>query len=55
MITKLEQDGKNFMGRAKDFINTNGQIVRNLINDGAKLGVSSRGLGSLETRGGVKW
>ena len=51
MITKLEQDGKNFMGRAKILSTPNGQIVRNLINDGAKLGVSSRGLGSLETRG----
>ena len=47
MITKLEQDGKNFMGRAKILSTPNGQIVRNLINDGAKLGVSSRGLGSL--------
>ena len=54
MITKLEQDGKNFMGRAKILTTPNGQIVRNLINDGAKLGVSSRGLGSLESRGGAQ-
>ena len=54
MITKLEQDGKNFMGRAKILSTPNGQIVRNLINDGAKLGVSSRGLCSLETRGGAQ-
>ena len=54
MITKLEQDGSNFMGRAKILTTPNGQIVRNLINDGAKLGVSSRGLGSLETRGGAQ-
>ena len=54
MITKLEQDGKNFIGRAKILSTPNGQIVRNLINDGAKLGVSSRGLGSLETRGGAQ-
>ena len=54
MITKLEQDGSNFMGRAKILSTPNGQIVRNLINDGAKLGVSSRGLGSLETRGGAQ-
>ena len=54
MITKLEQDGKNFMGRAKLLSTPNGQIVRNLINDGTKLGVSSRGLGSLETRGGAQ-
>ena len=54
MITKLEQDGYNFMGRAKILSTPNGQIVRNLINDGAKLGVSSRGLGSLEQRGGAQ-
>ena len=54
MITKLEQDGSNFMGREKILTTPNGQIVRNLINDGAKLGVSSRGLGSLEQRGGAQ-
>ena len=55
MITKLEEDGSNFMGRAKILTTPNGQIVRNLINDGAKLGVSSRGLGSLEQRGGAQY
>ena len=55
MITKLEEDGSNFMGRAKILSTPNGQIVRNLINDGAKLGVSSRGLGSLEQRGGAHY
>ena len=54
MITKLEQDGKNFIGRAKILSTPTGQIVRNLINDGAKLGVSCRVLGSLETRGGAQ-
>ena len=55
MITKLEEDGNNFMGRAKILSTPNGQIVKNLINDGAKLGVSSRGLGSLEQRGGAQY
>ena len=55
MITKLEEDGDNFMGRAKILSTPNGQIVKNLINDGAKLGVSSRGLGSLEQRGGAQY
>ena len=54
-ITKLEEDGDNFMGRAKILSTPNGQIVKNLINDGAKLGVSSRGLGSLEQRGGAQY
>ena len=52
MITKLEADGNNYVGRAKILSTPNGMIVRNLIDDGAKLGVSSRGLGSLEQKGG---
>lgn len=54
MITKLEEDGSNYVGRAKILTTPNGQIVRNLLDDGAKLGVSSRGLGSLEQKGGIK-
>ena len=52
MITKLEEDGNNYVGRAKILSTPNGMIVRNLIDDGAKLVVSSRGLGSLEQKGG---
>ena len=55
MITKLEEDGNNFMGRAKILSTPNGEIVKNLINDGAKLGVSSRGLGSLEQKNGAQY
>lgn len=55
MITKLEEDGNNYVGRAKILSTPNGQIVRNLIDDGAKLGVSSRGLGSLEQKGGAQY
>ena len=54
MITKLEEDGSNYVGRAKILTTPNGQIVRNLLDDGAKLGVSSRGLGSLEQKGGAQ-
>ena len=54
MITKLEEDGNNYVGRAKILSTPNGQIVRNLIDDGAKLGVSSRGLGSLEQKDGAQ-
>jgi len=43
------------VGRAKILSTPNGQIVRNLIDDGAKLGVSSRGLGSLEQKGGAQY
>lgn len=55
MITKLEEDGNNYVGRAKILSTPNGQIVKNLIDDGAKLGVSSRGLGSLESKGNAQY
>jgi len=55
LITKLEADGNNYVGRAKILSTPNGQIVRNLIDDGAKLGVSSRGLGSLEQKNGAQY
>ena len=54
MITKLYPDGKNFIGEAKVMDTPYGKIVKNLINEGAKLGVSSRGMGSLEPRRGAQ-
>ena len=48
MITKLYPDGKQFVGEAKVMVTPYGKIVKNLIDEGAKLGVSSRGMGSLE-------
>ena len=51
MITSLKQDGQNFIGEAKVMDTPYGKIVKNLIDEGAKLGVSSRGMGSLEPRG----
>ena len=55
LITSLEEDGDNYVGRAKILSTQNGQIVRSLISDGAKLGVSSRGLGSLESKGDAQY
>ena len=55
LITSLEEDGDNYVGRAKILSTPNGQIVRSLIKDGAKLGVSSRGLGSLESKGDAQY
>ena len=53
MVTKLYPDGNNFIGEAKIMDTPYGKIVKNLIDEGAKLGVSSRGMGSLErSRGG---
>ena len=48
MITELVEDGDNFLGRAKIMDTPYGKIVKNLIDEGAKLGVSSRGMGSLK-------
>jgi hypothetical protein len=47
MITSLKEDGNNYVGRAKIMNTPMGNIVKNLIEGGAKLGVSSRGMGSL--------
>ena len=52
MITKLYPDGNNFIGEAKIMDTPYGKIVKSLIDEGAKLGVSSRGMGSLEQKGG---
>ena len=53
MITKLEPEGKNFIGEAKILGTPMGEIVKNLMDEGAKLGVSSRGMGSLDQRNGA--
>ena len=53
MITELYQEGDNFMGKAKILDTPMGNIVKNLMNEGATIGVSSRGMGSLKQRNGV--
>ena len=53
MITSLKPDGKNFIGEAKIMDTPMGKIVQNLMDEGAKLGVSSRGMGSLRQKGGA--
>ena len=55
MITKLYPDGKNFMGEAKILGTPMGNIVKNLMDEGAKLGVSSRGMGSLDSKNGANY
>lgn len=55
MIKELRQDGNNFYGRAKIMDTPYGKIVKNLIDEGARLAVSSRGLGSLQDRNGVNY
>ena len=49
MIEELQEVDSNFMGRAKILDTPYGKIVKNLIDEGARLGVSSRGMGSLKS------
>jgi hypothetical protein len=49
MIVELSQDGNDFMGKAKVLGTPNGQIVKALLDEGIKLGVSTRGVGSLKS------
>ena len=55
MITALYPDGKNFIGEAKILSTPMGEIVKTLMDEGAKLGVSSRGMGSLEEKDGKSY
>ena len=52
MIKSLTPDGKNFIGEAKIMDTPYGKIVKGLIDEGAQLGVSSRGMGSIQRMSG---
>jgi hypothetical protein len=54
MITQLKPDGNNYIGKARLADTPMGNIAKGLLNTGVRLGVSSRGMGSLEPgEGGV--
>ena len=55
MVTELYPDGKNFIGAAKIMETPMGKIVKNIMNEGGKLGVSSRGMGSLNQKNGANY
>ena len=55
MVTELYPDGKNFIGEAKIMETPMGKIVKNIMDEGGKLGVSSRGMGSLNQKNGVNY
>ena len=55
MVTSLKPDGKNFIGEAKVMSTPMGEIVKNIMDDGGKLAVSSRGMGSLEQKNGANY
>ena len=55
MVTELYPDGKNFIGEAKIMETPMGKIVKNIMDEGGKLGVSSRGMGSLDQKNGANY
>ena len=55
MVTSLVPDGKNFIGEAKVMSTPMGEIVKNIMDDGGKLAVSSRGMGSLSKKNGANY
>ena len=55
ITTSLVPDAKNFLGEAKIMDTPMGKIVQNLMDEGCKLGVSSRGMGSLQQKGGTNY
>ena len=55
MVTELYPDGKNFVGEAKIMETPMGKIVKNIMDEGGKLGVSSRGMGSLNQKNGANY
>jgi len=54
-ITSLKAEGNNFMGKARILDTPMGKIAKSLLGEGVKLGVSSRGMGSLKEDNGVKY
>ena len=52
MITEVWWDNKNVMGKVKVLNTPSGQILRQLVGDGVKLGISSRGMGSVTENAG---
>jgi|TARA_B100000085_G_scaffold253829_1_gene252563 hypothetical protein len=55
LIEELMPEGNNIIGKAKILDTPNGKIVKELLNAGAKLGVSSRGMGTLEKKGNANY
>jgi len=55
MVKSLTPEGDNFIGEAKIMDTPYGKIVKGLIDEGAQLGVSSRGMGSIINRNGINF
>jgi len=55
LITALEWKGNDVVGKAQILDTPNGKIVKGLLDGGVRLGVSTRGMGSLENKGGTMY
>jgi hypothetical protein len=55
LVTSLKPDGSDVVGEARILETPMGKIVKTLMDEGTKLGVSSRGMGSLDERNGAKY
>jgi hypothetical protein len=53
LITEMQKDGSNFIGKAKILSTPMGNIVKTFIDEGVKIGVSTRGLGSVRQKDGI--
>ena len=52
-IVSLRAEGNNFMGKAQILDTPMGKIAKSLLDEGVQLGVSSRGMGSIEKQEGI--
>lgn len=55
LITDLRIDGNNYLGKAKLLSTPMGLIAQNLVQEGVKFGVSSRGYGSVSKKNGIEY
>jgi hypothetical protein len=53
LITEMKRDGNDFYGKAKILSTPMGEIVKSLLDEGVKIGVSTRGLGSVREKNGI--
>jgi len=53
LITSMKREGNDFYGKAKILGTPMGEIVKSLLDEGIKIGVSTRGLGSVKERNGI--
>ena len=53
LITSMKREGSDFYGKAKILGTPMGEIVKNLLDEGVKIGVSTRGLGSVREKNGI--